>query len=208
VTTRSRPAITLPLFALAGATFGVLTSVVNASGIHVLPQLLGDGWSWAAIGIAAAALTPKRHALTVLIVLVAAVAGYYLSDLSLGRYNDIDFSSPTALTDPASAPMVTRWGDALTDFAVWSLGAAIVCWPLGRIGAALHRHDIWGLAARIAIPLGAVLEVLLFRLPAELRVQPSALTVATYLTVATAGVVVIAVLCVRHLRRVDAARQR
>ncbi|QDZ15729.1 hypothetical protein [Humibacter ginsenosidimutans] len=195
------------LLAGAGAVFGAVTSVVNASGIHMLPQFLGDGWSWAAIGIAAAALTPRRHTLTVLIVLVAAVAGYYVSDLSLGRYNDFDLSNPVAMADPMHAPMVTRWGDALTDLAMWSACAAVVCWPLARIGAALHRRDIWGLLARLVIPLGALLEVLGTRLPSELRVQPLPLTVAAYLIVVGAAICAIVVLCVQYFHRTRPVEQ-
>jgi hypothetical protein len=182
------------LFAVAGGGFGAFTSTVNVSGIPVVPQIIGVGWSWAVVGIASAAIAFKQPTLTVLVVLVAAVAGYYISDLRLGVYNVIDFSTSQATSDPTNAPQVTLWGGALTDFGTWSLCAAVVSWPLARIGVAIHRNDWWGLAARPTVPLGSAIEVLTFRLPSELAIQPRSVIVATYVTVASLSIPVTALL--------------
>lgn len=195
------------VFAVAGVAFGVVTSVVNVSGLPVVPKVIGVGWCWAAIGVLAAAMTRRRQTLTVLLVLVAAVAGYYVSDLILGVYNGIDFSDPVATSDPSNAPQITHWWGAVADFATWSVCALIVSWPLARIGVATRRDDRWGLAARLVVPLGAVTEMLAFRLPAELAVQPSGVTVATYLTVAGLGIGASIALWLAQVRRsLDQAR--
>lgn len=146
-------------------------------------------------------MTRRRQTLTVLLVLVAAVAGYYVSDLILGVYNGIDFSDPVATSDPSNAPQITHWWGPAADFATWSLCALIVSWPLARIGVATRRDDRWGLAARLVVPLGAVTEMLALRLPAELAVQPSGVTVATYLTVAGLGIGASIALCFAQVRR-------
>lgn len=196
------------VFAIAGVVFGVVASVVNVSGIPVVPKIIGVGWSWAAVGIASAAIASKQPTRTVFVVLGAAVAGYYMSDLTLGVYNDTDLSALQASSDPANAPQVTLWGNALTDFVVWLLCAAVVSWPLARIGVATHKDDWWGLAARVTVPLGAATEMLAFRLPSELAVQPSSVTVATYVIVAGLGIAVTALLCVLHIRSTSKRRSQ
>lgn len=188
------------LFAVAGTVFGAMTSMCNVFRIPILPQLLGDGWSWAAIGIAVAVIASVRRTLTVMVVLVAAVAGYYASDVALGVYNSIDFSDPRAMSDPATAPLVTLWVYALIDFVKWSVCAVLVSWPLARVGVATRRGDGWGLAARMAVPLGAAVEVLALRLPAELAVQPNVVTVATYGSVACIGIAAATALCLMRSR--------
>ncbi|WP_430785778.1 hypothetical protein [Actinoplanes sp. G11-F43] len=40
----------------------------------------------------------------------------------------------------------------------WFVAAAVTGGPLGLVGAITHREDRWGLAARLVIPAGAVLE--------------------------------------------------
>lgn len=49
------------------------------------------------------------------------------------------------------------WADNL----YWLVGAVIIGGPLGLIGGIARRSDPWGLAARLVVPAGAVLEPLL-----------------------------------------------
>lgn len=48
----------------------------------------------------------------------------------------------------------TIWSSNL----IWFLAAAILGGPLGLLGAAARRTDWWGTAARLVVPVGAVLE--------------------------------------------------
>lgn len=185
-----------------GLAFGTLVSLVNVSGIAVLPKVIGDGWSWAAVGIVAAALAPRRPVVIVLLTLTGAVASYYVSDLLFGRYTVGDFSDPQSLPDPGNVPETTDWIGATKDFMLWSLAATVVCWPLSKIGVTTRRNDWWGLAARLVVPLGALVEVLGWRLPVELAIQPSALTVATYLSIALLALTAIVLLTSAHVRRI------
>jgi len=187
---------------LAGAAFGALASTVNrAPGLAVLSKILGVGWSWAALAILVGAVANRRRTLAVIAVLVAAVAGYYLSDLAAGTYNTIDLGDPRVVADPVNADEVVLWPGALQDFVFWAAFAVLVSWPLARIGAAARRDDAWGLAARLVVPLGAAAEMLTLKLPGELAVQPNWDTVAVYIAVAGGGIVSALVLVVRHFRR-------
>jgi len=203
MSTRLRAAVVLCALVLAGLAFGALTSVINHSpGWEVASKIIGVGWSWAAVGILVGAVARRRRARAVLTVLLAAVAGYYLADLAVGSYNTIDFDDPRAAADPMNAAPVTDWSGAALDVVFWAVGAAVVSWPLARIGVATRRGDVWGLLARLAIPLGAAFEVLALRLPGELAVQPNPRTVFVYVAVAAAGLVVAVVITVLHVQDV------
>jgi hypothetical protein len=71
---------------------------------------------------------------------------------------------------------------------------------------AMLRQDGLGLAARIVVPLGATVEMLVRRLPGQLAVRPSAVGVATYVAVASTGLTSVFVLCALHLRGVRRTR--
>jgi hypothetical protein len=202
---RARASGVLVATLAVGALFGVASSAANhAPAWNALAKVIGVGWSWAALGILAAAVVRRGRTRTVMAVLVAAVVGYYVADLLAGTYDVIDFSSPLAETDPMDAPVVVSWSGAVADALYWTVFAIIVSWPLARIGAALHRPDARGLAARLVIPAGAAVEMLTLRLPGELAVQPDVVTVGTYVTVAAVGLASVLVLTARHVLRVRA----
>ncbi|GAA2055420.1 hypothetical protein BJ963_003380 [Leifsonia soli] len=188
------------LLALSGICFGVLTSWVNVrTDWVVLSKLIGVGWPWAAVGVAAAAMVSRARAVGALLALGGAVLGYYASDLALGVYTFIDFSDPRANSDPMSARTSVAWSDAIRDAARWLFVAVVVSVPLGQVAGALNRTDGWGLLARLFLPIGAAMESFGIRLPSELAVQPSPVSVATHTIIGIAGVVATAVLMTRHL---------
>jgi hypothetical protein len=197
---RDGATVRLTLLAVIGVAFGMCASFADHSSFVMLSKVTGVGWSWGALGIATAALTRHRPVRAVLLVLVCAVAGYYLTVLAIGGYNDTDFTDPATLADPTLAPVTVNWTAPLDNIAFWSAGAAILCWPLAQIGTATHRPDGWGLAARIAIPVGAAIENLALRLPSELAIQPSPVTVATQTGVGALSLAAILVLVAHHIR--------
>ncbi|WP_431246337.1 hypothetical protein [Leifsonia xyli] len=179
--------LTFVLLAVGGAVFGILSSLVNTSPLWAIPsKILGMGWSWAALGIVAAALVPRAPIRSALMVLLCAVFSYYGSDLSLGLYASIEG---------------TAWDVLAGDAGIWAAASVLACVPLGMIGAALRRPDVLGVLARLAIPVGAAVEYFVLRLPGEVALQPNPVTVATYAIVATAGTVCAIAIVVRAAAR-------
>ncbi|QLQ35842.1 hypothetical protein [Micromonospora robiginosa] len=74
----------------------------------------------------------------------------------------------------------------------WLLAALVLGGPLGLVGAIAHRADPWGLAARLVVPLGAVLEPFVvgrFTTPAILPWPNRVADVVSGLVLLVAGVV-------------------
>lgn len=200
----SRQARMLALIAATGGAYGAVASLANgAPESAILSKVTGLGWSWAALAIGAAAIATHARTRAALIVLLAAVVGYYVADLLRGVYTGPEFGDATVTIDPTDVPVTTSWDGLLADEVLWSTAAALVCRPLAAIGGALHRSDAAGLLARLTIPAGAAVEYLLLRLPGELAVQPNPVTVATYAIGGAAGVAVIGVMIARAVTRRD-----
>ncbi len=111
---------------------------------YTFSKLANSGTAWAGLAILCGWLVRRP--------LQAAAAGVLGSLLSLvahyclGRLSGI-FDS-------------TIWAEN----SFWFVASAIVCGPLGLLGAVARRFDIWGLVARMVVPLGAVLEPLVLRM--------------------------------------------
>lgn len=74
----------------------------------------------------------------------------------------------------------------------WLLAAMVVGGPLGLVGAIARRLDPWGVAARLVVPVGAVLEAFVvgrFATPAILPWPNRVADIITGLALLTAGVV-------------------
>ena len=74
----------------------------------------------------------------------------------------------------------------------WLLAAMVVGGPLGLVGAIARRSDPWGVAARLVVPVGAVLEPFIvgrFTTPAILPWPNRVADIITGLALLTAGVV-------------------
>lgn len=190
----------------AGLAFGALTASVNAlSGSHPvlkpLSQVLGSGWAWAGIGVLAGALLVTRPSRAAVLTLLSAVIGYYLVDLWRGVYVALDPSDPLYNVDPAHAGTVTLWASLAGDLMRWGVAAVLLGPLLGLVGVATRRSDWLGLCCRLAIPLGAAVEMLVMRLPVEIQSAGRPVVVTTVLVVGLVGVVTAVAMCVRHVRR-------
>lgn len=74
----------------------------------------------------------------------------------------------------------------------WLLAAMVMGGPLGLVGAIARRLDPWGVAARLVVPVGAVLEPLVlgrFTTPAYLTWPDQVAEIISGLALLTAGVV-------------------
>lgn len=104
----------------------------------VLSRLVNSGTVWAGLPVLAGWVLrrPVHSALGgVLVAEVALVVHYWLGSVT------------------GTMPW-TAWTDNL----FWFLAAAVLCAPLGLVGALAHRRDVSGLLARLVVPVGAVLE--------------------------------------------------
>lgn len=101
-------------------------------------KLANSGTIWAGLGMACGWFVRRP--------LPAAVAGILGSLLSLIAHY--------ALGRISGMFTATIWGENLE----WFVAAMILGGPLGLVGATARRVDVWGLAARLMVPLGAVLE--------------------------------------------------
>lgn len=190
----------LILVTIGGVAYGAVASLANGAPPEwsALSKVTGLGWSWMALGMVAAVVAASARTRAALLVLVGGIAGYYAVDLLRGVYTDADLDGLPPSTDPAEAPQITSWDALGYDVALWTVAAALVCWPLARIGAKLRDDDVAGLFARLVIPVAAAAEYLLLRLPGELSAQPYSVTVATYVVGGTAGLCVAAMLIARE----------
>ena len=130
-------------FAL-GAGFGATASLSNAGASQlavVVSILLGAGWAWAGLAVAAgwlAGRTGTRAALAAVLALLAATTAYYALDSVLR-------DEPFGLYQQE----LHRW---------WL--ASAVCGPLlGVVGAYVERPGARGLLAALTVPAGALVQM-------------------------------------------------
>lgn len=107
---------------------------------YTFTMLANSGTAWAGLAILCGWLVRRP--------LQAAIAGVLGSLLSLTAHYCLGRLS--GMFDS------TIWAEN----SFWFVTSAIVCGPLGLIGAVARRVGVWGLLARMVVPVGAVLEPL------------------------------------------------
>ena len=197
--------------ALGAGAFGVVDSFANASGgleqgplvrslARLASYLLNAGWAWAALAVAAGWLiarwarpapgegsvarpggAPAREvlgagALAGCLAAACAVLAYYVSDCVL---------------------RAEPFGWYVQDLLVWLLAAVLLCAPLGALGALARRAGLLGLLARLVVPAGAALQMLVlapgFDDPPVQPVHLEAVLARWLVLVAAAGAVLLLV---------------
>jgi hypothetical protein len=133
-------------------------------------QLLNAGTIWAGLAVVAGWLVrrPAQACAAGVVAPLTALVVHYGVGLALGMF------------DPGI------WAANVQ----WFLAAMVVGGPLGLVGAIARRRDPWGLAARLVVPAGAVLEPLvvgLFTTPAILPWPNRVADVITGSALLTAG---------------------
>ncbi len=182
-----------------GATFGALTSLVNAAsspfsamGGHVAQTgwgwlarvaslLLGAGWAWAALAVLAGLLAgaPARAAVAGAGALLAATATYYTVDTVLLQQSLFSF---------------------LPELGYWFAASLLLGPVLGAVGALSKSPRITGLLAALTVPVGAALQMLLLPPGFDGRiVRPEAVWARTFVWAAAAALAAAAV--ARYLRQ-------
>jgi hypothetical protein len=103
-----------------------------------LSQLVNAGTVWAGLAVVSGWLVrrPAPAVAAGVVALLTACVVHYGVGLALGMFDR----------------------NVWTDNAHWLLAATVVGGPLGLVGAIARRLDPWGMAARLLVPAGAVLE--------------------------------------------------
>jgi hypothetical protein len=97
--------------------------------------------------------------------------------------------------------------EGFTENSYWFAVAVIVGGPLGLIGSIARRRDQWGVAARLSVPLGAIVEPIYLDMFTRPPIFPwtvrasSAATGVLLLTIGTAGCVAVLVTARRQFLR-------
>lgn len=151
---------------LIGAAFGALTASVNALALHstdleseeatirgwspadIASILLDVGWAWAALAVLTGWLAARR---TPRPLLWGAAAGALALLTATEAY-----AIGETIQDGSS---VFSW-QALDP--VWSIASIIFGIPLGMVGAYITRPGPLGLAAKMVVPVGATVQMVLF----------------------------------------------
>ncbi|BEL05047.1 hypothetical protein Q0Z83_032380 [Actinoplanes sichuanensis] len=108
------------------------------AGRLTLSQLVNAGTVWAGLAVISGWLVrrPASAVAAGIVALLTACVVHYGMGLAFGMF------------DP----------DVWTANLYWLLAAMVMGGPLGLVGAIARRLDWWGIAARLVVPIGAVLE--------------------------------------------------
>lgn len=138
---------------LAAAT--VLALVSLASNVTTESQMSGEADTLLAVRFTVSRLVNSGVVWAGLAVLAGWLMRRPLPAVAAGVVSSI-----AALAVHYGAGMLAGMFDAgiWRDNAFWFLAAAVTGGPLGLVGAIARRPDGWGLAARLVVPAGAVLE--------------------------------------------------
>ncbi|XVQ87255.1 hypothetical protein ACQP2K_07495 [Microbispora siamensis] len=192
----------------AGAAFGAATSLVNAlsdsqadlesrayttsgwSVAEIVSVLLDSGWAWAGLAVAMGwlvtragesrrAAPARRGAAAGALALLAATAAYSIVDTirSGGQV-------PWYLSEPP----------------LWWIAAVVFGAPLGAVGACAGRPGVIGLLARLTVPVGAAVQMVVLPPGRNEVVQAVGKTIVWAAAAAAIGFVVVRFLTERRRR--------
>lgn len=175
------PTRRLPTALALAVGFGVLTAgLVNLAehpGARFGGYLLNAGWAWAGLSVLAGALVARP--------VPAAVTGWLAAGCALFAFDATD-------AVVRGAPLVS----ALRADLPWWAVSLVSCPLLGLVGSQLRRPDRLGLLARLVVPAGAALEMVVR--PPGGGLHPEAL--AVQVVVWAVAAVTAAVLLTRYPR--------
>ncbi|GII52165.1 hypothetical protein Pth03_05540 [Planotetraspora thailandica] len=192
-----------------GAGFGAATSLVNAvshnsadlessayttsgwSAAEIVSVLLDSGWAWAGLAVAAGWLltraegsrraAPAQGAAAGVLALLAATAAYSVAD-----------------TIRSGGP----WYESQQP--VWWVAGVIFGAPLGAVGACVRRPGAIGLFARLTVPVGAAVQMVVLPPGRNEVVETIGKTIVWTGAAASIGFVVVRFLQERRRRSVTA----
>lgn len=153
-----------------------------------LSKLVNSGTVWGGVLILAGWLVRRpTHA-----ALAGAIAGLVALSVHYGLGLLLDAIGPDSWVD-VYGPSVWcgNW--------LWFAAALVLGPPLGVLGAAARRRDLWGLAARLVVPVAAVVEPLAL----GMLTRSDAPSIAAGIVLRVAGLLGVAIVLLRRRRRSD-----
>lgn len=191
-----------------GAAFGAATSLVNAishnnadldsriattsgaSVVEVISVLLDSGWAWAGSAVAIGWLVTRaeehrpralaRGAAAGAVALLAATAAYGLAD-----------------TVRSGGPLSSWY---MSESLVWWVASVVFGAPLGAVGACVKRPGVIGLLARLTVPVGAAVQMIVLPPGRNEVIMTIGQVIVWTAAVVSAGFFVARFLSVRRLR--------
>ncbi|MFJ2033305.1 hypothetical protein [Streptosporangium sp. NPDC087985] len=153
---------------LIGAGFGAATSLVNAishhyadlesrtattggvSVIEIMSVLLDSGWAWAGSAVAVGWLVTRAEESRPAALTRGAVAGALSLLAATAAYSIAD-------TIRSDGPL-SSWYES--ESLVWWVTSIVFGAPLGAVGACVMRPGVIGLLARLTVPVGAAVQMI------------------------------------------------
>ena len=149
---------------------------------EIASLILGAGWAWATLAVAAGWLAGARAAVAALsgaLALLAATSGYYVTD-SIVRQEP--------------------FGSYTREVLLWALASIVLGPALGLLGALIRHTGMPGLLARLSVPAGASLQMIVLPPASGHLIATPAMEWTPLIVWAAAGVVALA-LVTRYRRR-------
>ncbi|MFI0404771.1 hypothetical protein [Actinomadura sp. 3N508] len=183
---------------LAGAAFGALTSLVNgvsdhyadfesrsattdgASPVEIASVLLDSGWAWAGAAVAIGWLVSRATESRPTALSHGAVAGVLALLAATGAYGLAD-----TIRNEATYP----WYES--ESPIWWVASVVLGAPLGAIGACVKLPGWTGLLARLTVPAGAAVQMVVLPPGRNERITTIGQAVVLTVAVALSGFVVL-----------------
>jgi hypothetical protein len=163
---RTRPRKLLVSALVVGAGFGAATSLVNAISLayadvesrayttsgwsvaEIMSVLLDSGWAWAGLAVAAGWLLTRDQESRAAALRQGAAVGVLALLAAVTAYSIVD-----TIRSGASFP----WYES--EPLVWWVASVVFGGPLGAIGACVRQPGAIGLLARLTVPVGAAVQM-------------------------------------------------
>ncbi|RVX41053.1 hypothetical protein EDD27_3510 [Nonomuraea polychroma] len=210
----TRPVEILVSSLVVGAGFGVATSLVNAlshsyadlenhaytttgwSIAEIMSVLLDSGWAWAGLAVAVGWLvTRARESSPAALALGGATAGALVLLAATVAYSIVD---------------TIRSGGLLPWYEFewpWLFASVVFGAPLGAVGACVKRSGAIGLLARLTVPVGAAVQMVVLPPGRNEVVETIGRTIVWTAATASIGSIVVFFLLVERRRRSLAAAE-
>ncbi|MEU9888362.1 hypothetical protein [Sphaerisporangium sp. NPDC051011] len=192
-----------------GAGFGAATSLVNAlshsyadlesrsyttsgwSVAEIVSVLLDSGWAWAGLAVAVGWLvTRARESRPAVPALGGAAAGALALLAATAAYSIVD-----TIRGGGQFP----WYES--EPPLWWVASVVLGAPLGAVGACVKRPGAIGLLARLTVPVGAAVQMVVLLPGRNEVVQTIGKTIVWTAAAASIGFIVVRFLLVERRRR-------
>ncbi|MER5627488.1 hypothetical protein ABT061_41340 [Streptosporangium sp. NPDC002544] len=211
----TRPVEILVSALAVGAGFGAATSLVNAlshgyadlesrayttsgwSIAEIMSVLLDSGWAWAGLAVAMGGLVTRAREIRPAALARGAAAGALALLAATAAYS--------VMETMRNGEPLSSWYE--TEPLVWWVTSVLFGAPLGAVGAFVKRPGVIGLLARLTVPAGAAVQMILLPPGRNEVIATIGKTVVWVAAAASIGFIVVRFLLVERRRRSLAAAE-